>query len=125
MSNDESRGRKLPDRQENRTRADDRPPKPTNRTTYDGCLEAIDRLTAAVLTDVRVDDELESASLERHLREIRAEIECARRELPGDGIVTDVPMVRRGGRGLTSWLGPDPSAFERWTRHGSAVDDEG
>ncbi|RQG91532.1 hypothetical protein EA462_06115 [Natrarchaeobius halalkaliphilus] len=114
MSNDESRGRKRPDRPENRTRADDHPPKPTNRTTYDGCLDAIDRLTAAVLTDVRVDDDLKKSDLERHLREIRAEVECARQKLPGDGITTDVPMVRRGGRGVTSWLGPDPSAFERF-----------
>ncbi|RQG93836.1 hypothetical protein [Natrarchaeobius chitinivorans] len=113
MSNDKSRGRKLPDRQENRNRADDHPAKPGDCLSHAGRLEAIERLADDCLADVRTDEDLESGDVERHLREIRAEVECARRALSGHDFDADVPAVIHRGNGLTSCLGPDPVAFER------------
>ncbi len=95
MRNDDSRDLETPDR-------------PTKQHTIDassltaaGRLEVIDRLAADLLSEYDDDD------VTRHLREIRAEVDSARRALPE----TDEGVVRRQGTGTTSWLGPDPGTY--------------
>lgn len=112
MSDDDSRGLETPD--------GDEPPRATDHAsddhiptaralTYAGRLEAIDRLAADLLADVRDDDlEGDRAAFVRHVREIRAEVESARLALAAG----DVRVVCRRGVGVTSCLGPHPAAFD-------------
>jgi len=98
MPNDDSRNLETPDRPDERTRDDHR----TDGLTPHARLEAIDRLAVSLLESARKspDDRLE---FKRHCREIRAEVECARRALSEDD-----GMVRSRGVGTTTWLGPEP-----------------
>ncbi|WP_255192419.1 hypothetical protein [Natronobeatus ordinarius] len=103
MPNDDSREPKSPDR----TR------EPTTKTENAGGLtdaarlEAIDRLAAALLERTQSGDE-DRPEFTRHCREIRAEVECARRALSdADG------MVRARGVATTSCLGPHPGTVVR------------
>ncbi|MHC3437915.1 hypothetical protein ACYJ1Y_07345 [Natrialbaceae archaeon A-gly3] len=110
MSNDDSRGLETPDRShEPPTNLPDN----SSALTDAARLEVIDRLAAELLTSVEESD-ADHRDLKRHYREIRAEVESARRVLEDDALVTD------RGPGCTSWLGPDPAAF---TRHGGADDE--
>ncbi|MHC3439805.1 hypothetical protein ACYJ1Y_17365 [Natrialbaceae archaeon A-gly3] len=108
MSNDDSRGHKNPDRPHESTTnhhtSDHHTPDP-NGLTDEAHLEAIDRLAAALLEGASRSDD-ERREFRRHCREIRAEVECARRALS-----TDDHMIRVRGVASTTWLGPEPEAF--------------
>ncbi len=107
-------------------------------------LELIDRQAEILLEQLEADHP-ESATTEatRHVREIRAEAEWAHRLLREPGSDTDeestasdsdtgeesatddddssdsaddVPMLVERGGGVTTVLGPDPVAYDRWQR---------
>lgn len=91
-----------------------------NGLTDEARLEVIDRLAAALLERASRSDD-ERREFRRHCREIRAEVECARRALS-----TDDGMVRARGVASTTWLGPDPgmvASRDGWTDEPEA--DEG
>lgn len=127
MSNDDARGLETLERPHEPTRATDHPrPKPDGGLSYAGRLEAIDRLATTILTDVETDDDFETTDeLVRHCREIRAEVECARRALPADQNhpSPDVPAVLDRGVGTTTLRGPDPTAVDRRADRDGGDDD--
>ncbi|MCU4742212.1 hypothetical protein [Natronoglomus mannanivorans] len=86
-------------------------------------LKEIDRQARKLLETIDTDSDAT-----RHCREIRAEVECVRRELFGfefesSDLETDpttVPMVVDCGEAVTTCLGPDPDAYVR--EHGGRDD---
>ena len=124
MSNEDSRGHKNPDRPREATTDDqttdhhtsDHTPDP-NGLTDAARLEAIDRLATALLEGASQSDD-ERREFRRHCREIRAEVECARRALS-----TDDGMVRARGVASTTWLGPEPGMVA--SRDGCTDDRDG
>ncbi|WIV68823.1 hypothetical protein [Natrialbaceae archaeon AArc-T1-2] len=125
MSNEDSRGHKNPDRPREATTddqttdhhtSDHHIPDP-NALTDEARLEAIDRLAAALLESASRSDD-ERREFTRHCREIRAEVECARRALSDDD-----GMVRARGVASTSWLGPKPGVVA--SRDGCTDDRDG
>lgn len=128
MSNDDSRGLESPDRPHAST-DDSRALSDTSRSR----LETIDQQARTLLENVS-----EDSDAVRHLREIRAEVDRVRlsllgpeavlEDLPLEADVTrfdggdsieptdtdgDVPMIASRGERVTTYLGPDPDAYER------------
>lgn len=116
MFNDDSRGLESPDRSDVSTE------RIATRVLPDGGTDvlsryrfhAIDRQARKLLETVDRDSDAT-----RHCREIRAKVECVRRELfefeSGDleTDLTDVPMIVDRGEPVTTCLGPDPDAYVR------------
>ncbi|WP_049920911.1 hypothetical protein [Halopiger djelfimassiliensis] len=140
MLDDDLRGLESPDRQGASTEPAARERSEKTLPTRDR-LETIDETAQALLVDVRrasgagmLEDRRRRTAV-RHLREIRAEAACVRRELLGEGSTpsderdrdadecaeradgrtddTSIPMLVRRGGGTTTVLGPDPGVFER------------
>ncbi|WP_276255180.1 hypothetical protein [Halomontanus rarus] len=126
MFNDDSRGLESPDKSDVSIETI------ATRALPDGGTDALSRYRLHVI-DRQARKLLETVDGDgdatRHCREIRAEVECVRRELLGfepSDLETDpttVPMIVDRGEPVTACLGPDPDVYVR--EHANSTDEHG
>ncbi|WP_207586342.1 hypothetical protein [Halomontanus rarus] len=126
MYTDDSRGLESPDRSHAPTEPTDTRALPNDGTDALSRyrLHVIDRQARKLLETVDRDSDAT-----RHCREIRAEVECVRRELfefaAGDleNDPAGIPMIVDRDEPVTACLGPDPDVYVR--EHANSTDEHG
>ncbi|THE65529.1 hypothetical protein D8Y22_06855 [Salinadaptatus halalkaliphilus] len=128
MPTDELRDHEPPDSADEASRGDDHTAmemQPDGGLGYAARLEAIDRIAAASVTDLKTTGAIEGehSELVVHLEAIRTAVEAAKQTVPDAASDDEIRAVLRRGLGTTTCLGPEPAAFDR-VRGDDAVDDE-
>ncbi|WP_226007439.1 hypothetical protein [Natrinema salinisoli] len=116
MTDDETRGNECPDRQDESRQS---------TTVYRQLIEAIDVHASNLLQEINTDETLEqdtTRAAKRHCRELRAELDCLRRHLPG----TDEWNRQTSGRwegSITTASGPFEAVLEAARRGAFETED--